>query len=427
MSYFSGRWREWEKRTDDVEAFCHKMGEFTLFDLGSAGGTPPPFVHLLPHIKVINFEPDPRSESEPNTLAIPAAIGPSQLKQVYLNKRPTTSSLLPPNKVVTGRYDFEKIFPGAGDIFETVRIEPVDTVGLDDAVEHYDLPYADFLKIDVQGLTLEVLESGCMVLKNAVGLTAELEFIPSYKGQACFDETHRFLVGQGFELFKLSNICKWFYKTKITTKTKGGQQTFCDMLYMRSIDSIQKASSWTKDMASKQILVLLLFDMPDAAAAYYERYVKHNILAPDDQLVALITEWAGVEQMFYNIPHVPDTKSRETMFLTSLLRRTWSSLRQTTDAVYLFGGGQHSAWLLKELQDAPGPRIIGIIDENRKTSEIAGVPLLLPAAVAPQHPIILSTDVHQALFSTRCKLLFGEQVKTIDLYEGCPPGPYDKN
>src|SRR5258708_3540083 len=114
--YFRG---PWTNRTPDaarLRAFRDVFpGKPCLFDLGAAGGTPPPFLFVQAEIDIVNFEPDKRARTEGNRTTYPIAVGPAELKTIHLNKRSTTSSLLPANKTVTDRYDWQRLFDNTDD------------------------------------------------------------------------------------------------------------------------------------------------------------------------------------------------------------------------------------------------------------------------------------------------------------------------
>jgi hypothetical protein len=233
------------------------------------------------------------------------------LTTLYLNRRPTTSSLLKPHNRIVERYDFSRIFKEEVDIFETIDTQQVQTFGLDEIVQHNSLPFPDFIKVDVQGLSLEVLQSANKCLDSSIlGILIEVEFIETYIGQKTFGLVHEYLHQRDFEIFKLSNLNRWFYKTNLPIRRLNGQDVFCDLLYFRSIDSIVNGSFlWNESMATKMLLLLLLFDLIDTAAAYYEYFVKEGIFRSDivDSLEDLITGWDKALYYFYfkksNIKH----------------------------------------------------------------------------------------------------------------------------
>jgi FkbM family methyltransferase len=245
-AYFNGPWLRREPNQACGAAFAALGPKVVFFDLGAAGGTPPPFCFVPDSIEVVNFEPDDRIGCAPGDEQLPVAVGPKHLRRLNLNRRPTTSSLLDANSDIVGRYDWSVIFGEAIDVFETVRTVEVDTYGLDEIIETKGLRRPDFLKIDVQGLGLEVLESGDRCLRDdVIGLQIEVEFLESYSGQKTFGEIHEYLYRLGFEIFTLSNVNAWYYRSTFPLKMQTGQHTFCDLTYFRRIDSIEENGFWT--------------------------------------------------------------------------------------------------------------------------------------------------------------------------------------
>jgi len=301
--YFKGEWEKLERNLANLKRFLDVGEKVTLYDLGSVGGTPPPFCWILEGVNLVNFEPDPRSESEPMGQSLQVAIGPRNMNTIYLNKRRTTSSLLRSNERIVSRYNFEKIFKDEGDIFHTVDEQRIETYGLDEIVSLKRLNSPDFLKIDVQGLTLEVLQSGDKSLNESViGIQTEVEFLECYKGQKTFGSVHEHLYDRGFEIFKLRNLCKWEYKTDYNLKIYTGQETFCDLLYFRNIDSIdENVSFWSKNRAVRVVMMMLLYDLTDAAGAYLQRFVNRGLVESTraDKLKGLIEDWEGAFSFFY--------------------------------------------------------------------------------------------------------------------------------
>jgi FkbM family methyltransferase len=58
-----------------------------------------------------------------------------------------------------------------------------------------------FLKVDVQGYELEVLEGAKELLPRIVGAQLELSLVPLYQGQGLFPQLMDFMEGQGFEVW----------------------------------------------------------------------------------------------------------------------------------------------------------------------------------------------------------------------------------
>lgn len=301
-AYFRGPWRYLPPRKRNLRDFISLGPEICLYDLGAAGGMPPPFCFVPEAVQLVNFEPDRRLDTEEGGQDLPVAIGPSHLRSLFLNRRPTTSSLLPANKQVTDRYDWSVQFRDSADIFETVATQEVETFGLDEIIAAKDLRPPQFLKIDVQGLSLEVLQGGVESLtRDVIGILIEVEFLESYQGQETFGAVHEFLYGLDFEVFRLTNLNPWYYKTDYPLKMRTGQDTFCDLLYFRRIDTVDRDGRWDAEAAGQAIRLMLLFDLTDAAAAFLARFTERGLLDREasGRLRRLVCDWRGALGHFF--------------------------------------------------------------------------------------------------------------------------------
>ncbi len=82
--YFKDHTQGREPKPERLEHLHTLFPKLSLADLGSAGGTPPPY-SLVPEIlDVINFEPDSRVDPGENIGEIQEiAIGPKELNTFY--------------------------------------------------------------------------------------------------------------------------------------------------------------------------------------------------------------------------------------------------------------------------------------------------------------------------------------------------------
>ena len=79
-----------------------------------------------------------------------------------------------------------------------------------------------------------------------MGLQAEVEFVETYEGQKTFGAVHEYLEKQDFEIFRLTNLNHWIYKTAMPLKMYTGQDVFCDLLYLRSLRHVERYPDfWT--------------------------------------------------------------------------------------------------------------------------------------------------------------------------------------
>jgi len=173
-------------------------GEFaTVLDVGASRGQFALFAaSRFPGARIVSFEPLPEPAAdlrrimgdrvEVRETAVGATSGTAAIN---VSARDDSSSLLP----IGARQERE--FPGTG-ADRTIEV-PLTT--LDDA-----LPAAParpcLLKLDVQGLELEVLKGATRTLEAVDEALIECSFVELYEGQALADEIVEFLRGTGLRL-----------------------------------------------------------------------------------------------------------------------------------------------------------------------------------------------------------------------------------
>lgn len=129
----------------------------------------------------------------------------------------------------------------------------------------------------------------------------------------------------------------------------------------------------------------------------------------------------------------PGSVSVPVRVMLPLLVRERMAARRDSDGgkgIALYGAGQHTTWLERILQGyGDGPKVMAVLDDH---PEEKGV-LFGCRVESPEHfdpsgvsAIVLSSDCHQQSMMERCRALYGAEVPCVDLYEGLPPGPYEK-
>ncbi len=96
----------------------------------------------------------------------------------------------------------------------------------------------------------------------------------------------------------------------------------------------------------------------------------------------------------------------------------------------VFGAGKHTVWLSSLLQTSDGPKVIAVLDDMPRSRDVSfgNKPVLARNFdIGKIDAIILSSDCMQEKMRQRCRKLYGDDIPLIDLYEGLPPGPYDKD
>lgn len=171
-----------------------------LYDVGAAGGISGIFAPIsrLAGFRAFGFDPDqgglPAHPKGYKVTFFPFGLaGMNGNRLLHITQSPGCSSLLEPDQQALGE------FPVAG-LFRQTKLSEVPTMTLDSFVSDYKAPYPDFLKLDVQGCELEILQ-GCSFLRAKVSaLTLETHLRQIYKGEGLFPAIHSFLVGMGYRL-----------------------------------------------------------------------------------------------------------------------------------------------------------------------------------------------------------------------------------
>ena len=216
-----------------------KHNPIVVVDVGASGGLHPRWGEFTSCYRAVLFEPDKRAydllspNSAENLVVLNSAL--SHIKEerdLYLCRKQNVSSVYYPNVTFLERFPNPQRFG----VIETVRVE-ADT--LDNQLRLNGIPEIDFIKIDVQGHELPILQGAANSLERCVGLELEVEFAPLYVDQPLFSDVDAFVREQGFELFDLR---KSYWKrrgSRLAGYTTGkGQLVFGDALYLKSPESL---------------------------------------------------------------------------------------------------------------------------------------------------------------------------------------------
>lgn len=188
---------------------CLNAQPLGFIDLGARGGVSSVVEPIAAATSVLGFEPD---ESEAQALrnahaASPvyqsfdvrcvAVAGTSGPRDFYETARGVNSSLLRPSEAFARRYQV----PG----FAIENINACQTDTLDNVIfgtNEATTSYGEFLKLDVQGAELEVLQGGERVLlERTVAVIAEVSFCELYENQPLFGDVALFLKSKGFGFY----------------------------------------------------------------------------------------------------------------------------------------------------------------------------------------------------------------------------------
>ena len=113
------------------------------------------------------------------------------------------------------------------------------------------------------------------------------------------------------------------------------------------------------------------------------------------------------------------------------VQEQWQQWReQGICTVAIYGAGIHTHALETALTGCEGPDVIAVLDDHPKNGPRLFGQRPQRAAAFPARKVdavVLSSDVWQQKMENRCRCMYGNQVRLLDLYEGLPGGPYDKD
>jgi len=245
-----------------------------LLDIGARDGLVWPWSQIdRKTLKLTLVEPD-RKEADKLMKKYSASVLQHALwsrecsVSLYMNQSPGTSSVFKPNmKILENFHDSHRFNSEKALHLHARTIDSLSTEGL--------ITEMDFVKIDTQGGELEILKGGERFLRdNIIGLEIEVEFVEMYEGQPLFSEIDNFIrKNLGLELWDLRKTY-WHHKKYSQKQPIKGKIIFGDVLYFRSIESIDEwLSGKDQKYASRKISALIM-----SAFAYgYLDYVAHLI------------------------------------------------------------------------------------------------------------------------------------------------------
>lgn len=159
--------------------------------------------------QVVGFEPDTAACERLNAKYgaahrfLPHFVGDGQPGTFHETTWSLTGSLYRPNRPL-----LEK-FQNLHELVTLVAEHPVHTRRLDDIPEVGDV---DFVKIDVQGAELAVFQGGERVLRNAVLVQTEVEFVELYESQPLFGDVDRQLRAYGYQFHTFAGLAGRCFK-----------------------------------------------------------------------------------------------------------------------------------------------------------------------------------------------------------------------
>lgn len=210
---------------------------FKVIDVGamSLGAGTEPYARLAASFPcdILGFEPIAEecerlnASAPPGCRYLPHAVGDGSRQEFRQCSAPMTSSLFEPDLGLLG------MFHGLADLTRVVSRTPVQTVRLDDIPEAAG---TDYLKLDVQGAELMVLEGARRLLEDVLVVHSEVEFLPMYRDQPLFADIDAHLRARGFLLHRIHGIHGETFRlpgVEVSVGEVVNQQLWAEVLYVR--------------------------------------------------------------------------------------------------------------------------------------------------------------------------------------------------
>lgn len=222
--------------------------------------------------RLTGFEPNPAmyealmSEPHPAMTFFPYALGDGREATLNICSAPGMTSIFEPD------LEFLSNFHGFGEWSQVVAREPMKTHRLDDISEVRSI---DFMKLDVQGSELMILQNAVKKLKDVLVIHIETLFVPFYKNQPLFGDLDVFLRKAGFLFHKFGPMASRVIKPLLLDNDiyKGlSQQLWSDAVYVRPFTGFAALDA-QKLMKIARIMhdVYSSYDLAQLALLFYDK------------------------------------------------------------------------------------------------------------------------------------------------------------
>jgi FkbM family methyltransferase len=260
--------------------------DLMCIDIGARGGITKDLLPIASSVDAIGFEPDEQECQRLNSEAaldagpwrslryIPIALSETGGSRILnLTNRRGTSSMLQADPTVAEQFSRADYYVVDDEI-------EIQTTSLDSIVDEQKLSECVFIKIDVEGMEMEIFRSATQLLGGQLlGIRCEVAFIKGRIGQPSFGDIETYLQGFGFVPMGFPELHHWRRSTKRKhpIPAKGavpyskGQMAHGDVLFYRDPSGLADNSPDAIELLLKAAFLAMAFEHVDHAHAILKR------------------------------------------------------------------------------------------------------------------------------------------------------------
>jgi FkbM family methyltransferase len=264
---------------DLPQILVEKLGADPLqcIDVGARGGPQNHWRRFAAVMQTDLFEPDAAAceiqaaQKRPGEGWFPVALGGhTGTGKLHVLKKPSGSSLYPPNEPMLNRF-------GPKSYGSLDKVLDVPLMTLSDFIDKYQRPFPNLLKLDVQGAELDILKAVRPEhWRDLIAVQTEVELVEFYRGQPLFHDVDAFMRAHGFVMFDFLPVRSYRFDRdqshglmrRHLNILKNRRDISCrliagDAFYIRPTEEIAAAGDLTR--ALKLFTILLVYRFLDEA------------------------------------------------------------------------------------------------------------------------------------------------------------------
>lgn len=302
------------------------------YEIGARGGAFQDFDDISGVVNYIGFEPDSAECTRLNELAAgaprfreeeyhPVALGGRSGRQkLNLTRQPGCSSFLEADIELARFYNRSRWF-------EIDQSFELPTIQFSEFLQTTGRPNPDFIKIDVEGMELEIIEGLGESIKDVLGMRVEVNYLAHRYEQTRFGELVSFMESHGFRVYRFLENHAWRtdsmygedYAGPGQLKFSRGQLAHGDVLFFRCPYRLCSDQSITKTQAFKSVMILVSYGFFSHAKSVWEKRLRSDTeLEVDGEVINEL--WFVRKSWRFTLHRVFDSVRRLGMFISTTLR-----------------------------------------------------------------------------------------------------------